>query len=113
MEEAAMVYGLLSLDVARCTRRFEDTNLSGNTRQGSATNVGYLLFAFGAMWVAGIAVVLAGGRSMPNCEYTVLGDSAVCSQAVTLASEAMQDHPSLASFPVHISRAIARILDPH
>ena len=63
-------------------------------RQKRATNVGYLIFAFGTMWVAGIA--LAGGKSVPKCEYIVLGDKAVCSHEVTLASEAMGDHPSLA-----------------
>ena len=42
-------------------------------------NVGYVLFAFGALWVAAIAAAMAASpRSLSECQVTVLGDSGMC-----------------------------------
>jgi hypothetical protein len=46
--------------------------------------VGYLLFAFGVLWVIAIALAMAASpRSIVDCQLTMLGDVAVCeSQSV-------------------------------
>ena len=41
-------------------------------------NVGYVLFAFGALWVAAIAAAMAASPRSSECQVTVLGDSGMC-----------------------------------
>lgn len=42
-------------------------------------NVGYLLFAFGVLWVVAIAAAMAvAPGSLPNCQLTVSGDTTMC-----------------------------------
>jgi hypothetical protein len=58
---------------------FDHAGASGTSAHQRTLNVGYLLFAFGVLWVVAIAaaMTLAPG-SLPNCQLTVSGDTAMC-----------------------------------
>ena len=59
-------------------------------------NVGYILFAFGVLWVLAIAAVMvASPRSMPECQLTVLGDTAICSPSTRAETPASGTHAGL------------------
>ncbi|MBV9064484.1 MAG: hypothetical protein JOZ84_11400 [Methylobacteriaceae bacterium] len=52
---------------------------SGTSAHQDTLNVGYLLFAFGVLWVVAIAAAMAlAPGSLPNCQLTVSGDTAMC-----------------------------------
>jgi hypothetical protein len=52
---------------------------SPTVRRERNLNVGYVLFAFGALWVVAIAAAMAASpRSLSECQVTVLGDSGMC-----------------------------------
>ena len=52
---------------------------SGTSARQRTLNVGYLLFAFGVLWVVAIAAAMAlAPGSLPNCQLTVSGDTAMC-----------------------------------
>jgi hypothetical protein len=54
---------------------------------GRAANIGYVVFAFGAVWAlattAGLAV---SHRPVPTCRHGAPGDMSACSDAVRVAS---------------------------
>lgn len=57
----------------------EDARISPTVRRERKLNVGYVLFAFGVLWVAAIAAAMAASpHSLSECEVTVLGDSGMC-----------------------------------
>ena len=59
-------------------------------------NVGYILFAFGVLWVLAIAAVMvASPRSMPECQLTVLGDTALCAPSARAEAPASGTHAGL------------------
>jgi hypothetical protein len=65
------------------TRSFRDHAVTSSpVRRERNLNVGYVLFAFGALWVAAIAAAMAASpRSLSECHVTVLGDSGMCAGA--------------------------------
>jgi hypothetical protein len=57
------------------------------SRRERNTNVGYVLFAFGVLWVIAIAVAMLGSPiSILDCQLTALGDVIVC-EPQSVASE--------------------------
>jgi hypothetical protein len=58
--------------------------LSPVTRRERNANLGYLLFAFGGLWVIAVAVAMAASpTSILECQLATLGDVAFCgSQSV-------------------------------
>lgn len=62
------------------------TSVAGFRREAKA-NVGYVLFAFAALWVLAIAALMVGASgALPQCEYTASGDAAICGASASLAA---------------------------
>jgi hypothetical protein len=54
-------------------------------RREAKANVGYLLFAFGVLWVLVIAAVMFRASGvLPQCQYTVSGDAVLCNASTPL-----------------------------
>lgn len=54
---------------------------------GRAANVGYVVFAFGAVWALATAAEFAAShRPVPTCRNAAPGDMSACSDAVRVAS---------------------------
>ena len=54
-----------------------------------AVNVGYLLFAFGVLWVIAVAAAMLGvSGALPRCEFTETGDIAICGASASVETPA-------------------------
>jgi hypothetical protein len=57
----------------------DDAGTSRTSQRQSHPTIGYVLFAFGVLWVLAIAAAMAAAPSvLLNCQVTVLGDTAMC-----------------------------------
>jgi peptidoglycan/LPS O-acetylase OafA/YrhL len=53
-------------------------------------NVGYVLFAFGALWLMTIAAIMAAAPAAPpECQQTGPGDTAICATPATAPAAAV------------------------
>jgi hypothetical protein len=54
-------------------------------------NVGYVVFAFGALWaVATAAVITVAPVSLPQCQVTALGDIAGCAASASVQAAVVE-----------------------
>ncbi len=79
-----MTYADRFASVGTTSLGYTATAGAGFGREAKA-NIGYLLFAFGILWVLAIAAVMVRASGvLPECQYTVSGDAVLCDASTPL-----------------------------
>ena len=65
-------------------------------RRDRDLNVGYALFASGALWIVAIAAWMIGGTMpLPQCQYNAAGDAVLCGASASIETPALDTRAGL------------------